>query len=233
MSHLKRHKMPPYWKISRKEKVYTVSPNPGAHPKSECIPLLIIVRDILKHAETGEEAKKIINRGNVLVDGIQRKDYAYPAGFMDIVSLKETGENFRIGMGPHGLELQPVPASEAGRKVCNVVKKYTGKGKLQYISLHDGRVVRLGKEASPYKQGDSVEIEIPGQKIISHIKLEKGADALIIRGKNMGTHGKIRDIRDRKFMTEKSTATIESEGREIETLKEYIMVTGRKKGEKK
>lgn len=229
MPHLKRHMMPKTWKISRKEKTYAVCPSPGPHPKKNSIPLLVIVRDILKHAETGDEAKAIIKRGLVSVDGIVRKGHRYPAGFMDSIAIKGTAEHFRIMLGPNGLLLHKIEASDANRKLCIIRKKYTMKGNVQCISLHDGRVLLLGKEKTEYKPGETIEIEIPNRNIIGRFKIEKGANAMIISGKNMGIHGKIKEVRDRKFMTEKSTVILESGGKEIETLKEYVMATGSRK----
>ncbi|HDJ66171.1 MAG TPA: 30S ribosomal protein S4e, partial [Nitrososphaeria archaeon] len=54
MGHLKRLAAPPHLKIHVKEKVFTVCPRPGPHPKFECIPLLLIVRDYLGYAERAE-----------------------------------------------------------------------------------------------------------------------------------------------------------------------------------
>lgn len=233
MAHLKRHMMPKTWKISRKGKIYTVAPSPGPHPKKNCIPLLIIVRDILKYAETGDEAKKIIKRGLISVDGIARKDHRYPAGFMDSISVKGTGEYFRVALGPKGLFLEKAEASDANKKLCIIRKRYTTKGKVQCIALHDGRVIRLGKDKTEYKPGETVAIELPSQRIIGHFKVEKGANAVILSGRNMGVHGKIKEVRDREFMTEKSTVILESDGKDIETLKEYAMAIGPRKGDKK
>ena len=61
--HLKRYKAPENWPIHPKEYKWTVKTNPGPHPLDGSIPLLIIVRDILKVADTAREAKIIINKG--------------------------------------------------------------------------------------------------------------------------------------------------------------------------
>jgi len=232
MAHLKRHMMPKTWKISRKAKTYAVAPSPGPHAKKGCIPLLVVVRDILKYAEIGNEAKRIIKEGAISVDGIVRRDHRYPAGFMDVIEVKPTKEHFRVMTGPKGLFLEKMGAAEAGRKLCIIRKKFTTKGKVECISLHDGRVIRLGKSRNEYKPGETVEIELPSQKIVGHFRIEKGADALITSGKNMGVRGKIKEIKDRKFMTEKSIVVLDADGKEIETLKDYIMVIGAKGGRK-
>jgi len=73
MSHLKRLAAPEFWPIPKKKYTWVFSPSPGPHKKEECIPLAIVVRDILKLAETGKEAKRIIKAGEVIVDGKVRR----------------------------------------------------------------------------------------------------------------------------------------------------------------
>ena len=242
MSHIKRHVIPGGWGISRKAKVYTVAPTPGPHKKSECIPLLIIVRDLLSYAHTGSEAKKIINRGIISVDGVVRKEYNYPAGFMDTISIGGTSEHFRLVLADNGLKLEKIDEASAGRKPCIIKSRHTTKGGIECITLHDGRVMQLGKGKSDYRPGDTVIVEFgrheakakgktPSRtcKIAGHFRVEKGAGVMIINGKNRGVRGKVKDVRDRKFMTEKSIVIVESEGREIETIKAYVMATGHEK----
>ncbi|MEM3193440.1 MAG: S4 domain-containing protein, partial [Candidatus Bathyarchaeia archaeon] len=67
--HLKREMTPTFWPIHRKKFVWALKPSPGPHPIERCIPLGVIVRDLLGLAETMREAKKIIAQGKILVDG--------------------------------------------------------------------------------------------------------------------------------------------------------------------
>ncbi|HDM89168.1 MAG TPA: 30S ribosomal protein S4e, partial [Candidatus Bathyarchaeota archaeon] len=105
--HLKREASPPFWPIHRKKFVWTVKPRPGPHPVSRCIPLLLIIRDILGFAETRKEAKKIISQGKILVDGRVRRDDRYPVGLMDVVSIPELKMNYRVLPFKKGLTLHP------------------------------------------------------------------------------------------------------------------------------
>ena len=70
--HLKRFKSPEHWPIHPKEDTWTVKPSAGPHAIEESLPLLIVVRDILKVADNAREAKIIINNGDILVDGRAR-----------------------------------------------------------------------------------------------------------------------------------------------------------------
>lgn len=53
--HLKRKPAPKTWPIHRKEQVWTIKPRPGPHPISRCLPLTLVVRDILGFAKTRKE----------------------------------------------------------------------------------------------------------------------------------------------------------------------------------
>ncbi|MEM1555119.1 MAG: S4 domain-containing protein, partial [Desulfurococcaceae archaeon] len=91
--HLKTFAAPAFWPIMRKKYKWVVKPSPGPHAISRCLPLLIIVRDILKYAETSREARKLISEGHFLVDGRVRRNYKYPVGVMDVISIKEYDEH--------------------------------------------------------------------------------------------------------------------------------------------
>ncbi len=222
MAHLKRYSMPEFWPLARKAETYVTTPMPGPHQKHNCIPLKVVVRDSLKLADNSGEVKKILNSGKVLVDGKARKGPHFPVGFMDVLEVPEIHMRLRVNIGRKGLALEKINEEEAGVKLCMITGKSSIRGGLQQISLHDGRNI-LSK--GPYNVGDSLMIGIPSQKILKHFSLKKGEPALIIAGRNMGVSGRIKDIKERKSMLEKSTITIETEkGREIETLKDYVMV---------
>jgi small subunit ribosomal protein S4e len=222
MAHLKRYSMPEFWPLARKAESYVTTPMPGPHPKFNCIPLKVIVRDSLKFAETSAEAKRILNAGKVLVDKKIRKEPGFPVGFMDVFEVPELRVRCRINIGKRGLVLEKINEEETGYKLCRIIGKVTVKGGAHQLNLHDGRnVIAKG----PYRVGDSLLIGIPDQKVLRHFSLRKGEPALIIAGRNMGTTGRIKEIKERKNMLEKSTITIETEkGKDIETLKDYVMV---------
>ena len=93
--HLKRYKAPKSWPIHPKENTWTVKPAPGTHSIKDSLSLLVIVRDILGVADNARESKRLINTGNLLVDGRAKKDYKFPVGFMDILSIPRIEENYR------------------------------------------------------------------------------------------------------------------------------------------
>lgn len=64
----------------------------------ECVPLTIILKETLKYALTGQEAKIILkDQGNqVLIDNKVRRYFKYPVGLMDVVYIPKTGDQLRV-----------------------------------------------------------------------------------------------------------------------------------------
>lgn len=223
---LKRMRAPSYWKIEKKNAKWVVSPRPGPHKKNECIPLQIILRDILKLAETRKEAKTIINKGEVLVDGMLKKDYAFPIGLMDSISIPKIKKYYRMLLSESGLELKEIPEEEKNKKICRINgKTLVKKGKLQ-LNLHDGRNVLVGKDS--YKTGDSVLIEVPSQKILEHLKLEKGSVGLITKGRNSGKIAMIKEVVIEES-GEPNRVICKLENKEVEVRKDHVFVVGKEK----
>ncbi|MEM5879383.1 MAG: 30S ribosomal protein S4e [Candidatus Aenigmatarchaeota archaeon] len=223
MAKLKRLLAPDFWKIPKKKMTWAVSPRPGPHKKFECIPLLVIVRDILGLAETGKEAKNIIKRGEVWVDGKPRKDPNYPTGLMDVVSIPKMNKHCRIIPYEKGLKLIEISEKEANSKILRISnKKMVKKAKVQ-LNFHDGKNLLVDKDV--YKTGDSVLIELPS-KIINHIKLEKGALGLILKGKNAGKLAKVIEIVLTRTQ-EPRKVICETDGKKLEVVFDYFFVVGK------
>jgi len=220
MAKLKRLAAPAFWKISRKVAKWAVSPRPGPHKKFEALPLQVVVRDILKLAETGKEARTIIKAGEILVDGKVRKDHAFPAGLFDAIVIPRIKKFYRVLPAARGLELREISDKESAVKICRIEnKRALAKGKLQ-LNLHDGRNVLVEKDV--YSTGDSLLISLPEQKILDHVKLERGNLVLISAGKNAGKSARIRDI-------VKNKALCEVKGKKLELSKGDVVVIGKEK----
>ncbi len=225
--HLKRYKAPKHWPIHPKENKWTVKPNAGPHAIEESLPLLLIVRDILKVADTSREAKRIINNGSILVDGRERKDYKYPVGFMDVVEIPKTDSVYRVLPDEKGrLILHPIPGENKDFKLCKITDKTTIKGGKTQLNLHDGRNYLDNEE---YKVGDVVVLKIPEQNVDNVIRFENGTIGLITGGKHIGEIGKIKEINiTRSSMP--NTVEMETEDKKtFLTLKDYVFVIGKDK----
>jgi len=224
MAHLKRYTMPKSWPVAVKEEKFIIRPSPGPHPLKRCMPLRLVLRDVLGLAETASEARQILNAGNVMVDKKVRKGQKFPVGLMDMIEINGMAKHFVVNVNEKGIIIEQAKAVDAGKKLCMITGKHTLKKGVQQLNLHDGRSILLGKEKNGYKVQDSVEISLPEQKIIKQFKFEKGSPAFIFSGKNMGAKGTIMKVVNRKSMTEKSTIIIKSGDKEIETLKDYVFV---------
>lgn len=241
-NHMKRLRVPAFWRVPKKHAKFATKPRPGAHKKLESIPLLVVVRDILEMADTMGDAKKIIKMGEVFVDGKYRKDHKYPAGLMDVVSVPKMKMDYRVVATNKGLELIKIPHGETKQKLVKIVNKRSikrigkgpaaGKKKQSHtfqLNLHDGRnMIVDSNQGKDYSAGDTLIVDLPSQKISNHIKLEKGALILIVKGKNIGLTGKVKDIMETK--TKEPTKVICDLGHDkLEVIKDYVFVVGKDK----
>ncbi len=232
--HLKRKPAPSFWPIHRKELVWTFRPKPGPHPTSSCIPLALIIRDLLGFAKTRKEAKAIISQEKILIDGKVQREELFPAGLMDVISVPEAGKAYRILPSEKGLTLHPIEKEEVGFKLCRIEgKTVVGGGHIQ-LNLHDGRnfLIRVEDPKKPeedvYRSMDTLKMSVPDQGIVEHIKFAEGASAIIIGGKNVGRHGKIVVVEGRAGQKRRNQlVTIEdASGKRFQTILDFVFVVG-------
>jgi len=218
MARLKRLVSPKFWKLKKKKSKWTIAVRPGAHKKFESIPMQILLRDILKVAETGKEAQQILQNKQVLVDGKIVKDHAFSVGLMDVVSIPLMKKNFRIVVAKNGLVPIEIPEKEAKLKLVKIRNKKTlAKGKIQ-LNLSGGRNILSNKKE--YSSGDSILIELPENKVVEHFKLDKGSTALVTKGANSGKIVKIEKIKEGEI-------TADFDGKETVVEKDYLFVVGK------
>ncbi len=231
--HLKRLAAPSQWYLPRKTYKWAVRPRPGPHSMKTSIPLIYIVRDYLGYAKTAREARKILNEGKVLVDGRVRKDYKFPVGIMDVVSIPETGEHYRVLPNRIGkLILHPISEEEAKIKPLRISNKRMVKGAKVQLNLHDGsnHLVTMD-EKDKYRTAYTVLMKVPEREVVEVIPFEVGAYVFVTQGKNVARKGKIVEVRQFP-MGWPDVVTIEDENGELfDTLKEYAFVIGKEKPE--
>lgn len=225
--HLKRFKAPKHWPIHPKENKWTTKPNAGPHAIEESLPLILIVRDILGVADNAREAKRIINNGEILVDGRVRKDYKFPVGFMDVIEIPKTESVYRVLPDEKGrLILYPIATENKDFKLCKITNKTIIKGGKTQLNLHDGRNCLVDEE---YKAGGVVILKVPEQEVSDLIKFEEGTIGLITGGKHIGEIGKIKEINITKSSMP-NTVEMETEDKKtFLTLKDYVFVIGKDK----
>jgi len=228
--HLKRLAAPANWQLPRKVKTFTVRPSPGPHSMDKSLPLLLVVRDVLKYADNAREAKKIIQTGKILIDGLKRKEYKHPAGLMDVLSIPEMDENYLVLFDESG-RISLKKTDKADAKLCKIVNKTVIKGGHIQLNLHDGRnqIVKVSDAAKAeedvYKTGDSVLISIPEQSIAGHVAFGEGKLAYITGGKHVGEFAKIVEVENRALYSD--IVTLENkDGEKFKTVKPYVFIVG-------
>lgn len=231
--HQKRIAAPRNWVIPRKKYTFTAHASPGPHGKEHCLPLKIILRDILRVAENAREARLILNKRLVKIDGRVVTDPNFPVGLMDIIEIDRINKYYQmLPHQQHVLMPYEISAPDKLTKFCQIKGKTTVKGDILQLNLHDGRNILLPKEEGIEKRHrvkDVIEISLPGQEIVSHLPFKEGMYAIITQGKNVGTHGMLREF-EWRYGPRASTVTLEAaDGSMVQTTPEYIFIIGEKK----
>jgi small subunit ribosomal protein S4e len=219
--HQKRITVPVSWPITKKTHAWVAKTSPGPHSAENSIPLLVVVRDMLKLVDNAREAKRILYEGKLLVDGKVQKDYKLPIGIFDVIAVPMINQQYRMLKDEKGMFY--LSALEAGnvRKLARIENKTFLKGKKQQLNLSDGSN-KLAE--GDYKVGDSLVLSLPNKDIEDRIGFEIGNLAMVVGGKHSGQTGKIKEI-----ITVKSSQhnrIIISGDEEFETIKDYVYMIG-------
>lgn len=162
-----------------------MKPSPGPHAIDESIPVGLVLRDMLKYADTAREARAILGSRGVLVDGRVVRNPKLGIGVMDVLSLAATKEQYRMLVDTMGrLRLVPIDAEQAQWKLCRIEGKSSQKGGKTQVNLHDGRNLLLAK--NEYATGTTLKISVPKQAVMGTFPMEPGATVLLIGGQHVG-----------------------------------------------
>lgn len=188
--HLKRLYAPKQWMLDKLSGVFAPKPNAGPHKSRESLPTVIFLRNRLKYALTYTEAKKICKQRLIKIDGKVRTDFLYPAGFMDVITIEKTGEQFRLIYDVKGrFAVHRITPEEAKYKLCKVKKLLVAPKGVPMLVTHDGRTIRY---PDPHvKVNDTIRINLETQKIEDYIKFDSGNLVMITGGHNLGRVGVI------------------------------------------
>ena len=223
--HQKRLSAPTSWPITRKTHEWVTKPSSGPHSKEKCVPLLIILRDMLKLGDNAREIRHILSGGQILVDGVIRKDHRFPIGIFDIVSIPARKRHYRVLLDPKGRFILH-PTKDSDLKLCKIDNKTTIKGGAVQLNLNDGSNIIASDE---YKPGDSVVLKLPQREIAKHLERKPGNLAMVIGGKHSGEIGSIKEVKEVRS-SQPNMVTIKGET-EFEVIEDYVFVIGTKKPE--
>ncbi|MEM4245926.1 MAG: 30S ribosomal protein S4e [Candidatus Bathyarchaeia archaeon] len=231
--HLKRLPAPKHWPIHVKEHVWAVKPRPGPHAAASSIPLAVAVRDILRYAKSQKEAKIILSEGKIRVDGVPRRDGKYPMGVMDVVEVPDAHSVYRVLPVPkRGLSLLPAPPEEKALKLCRIEKKTTVKDGRPQLNLHDGRNITIDvKDArrpaeDTYRTLDTLLVSVPENKVVGHFRFAPGAPVIVVKGRNMGRQGKVKEIVPGTPSRPILVTVEDPQGGVFQTRGDYVFVVG-------
>lgn len=202
--HMKRLNAPKHWMLDKLGGTWAPRPSTGPHKLRECLPLSLVLRNRLRYALTRREVLQIVMRRSVQVDGQVRTDINYPAGFMDVISMPKTSEQFRLLYDVKGrFVLHRITPEEASYKLLRVLRVDKAKkatigsnpfhngqaGAIPYCVTHDGRTIRFADPT--LKANDSIKFDIKTGRPAGILRFDVGQLAMITRGANVGRVGSV------------------------------------------
>jgi small subunit ribosomal protein S4e len=219
---VKRQLAPVFWDIHRKQGRFIVRTHPGTHAKKYAYSIGVILRDVLKVTKNMHEAKKIVNAGKVKIDNIIRYNVNFAVGLMDTIELVSSQQKVYRLVPSKSLLLSPIEISDDEKtlKLLKIKNKSIIKGnKIQY-GFHDGKTVI---SEAIYSVGDTCLVKVPELEIIETLKLQSDCLAILTRGDNAGSIGKIQEIKEGTFSLPKRVI-INVDSRLLEIPIDMIMV---------
>ena len=216
--HLKRINAPKTWKIQRRGIKFITKSNPGGMEKDLTVPISNILKYNLKVATNTRDVKHLVTNGDVLVNHKKISDYRYPVCLSDILTL--ANENYRMIIDTDGvLKIVPISKEDSKLKILKIIGKSYVKGKTQ-LNMMNGMNILLEKHH--YKVNDSLLISVPENIVKEHLSFEKGALALLYKGKHIGKIGTLQEITN-------NSVVLKTGKDSYETKKAYVIIVGKDK----
>lgn len=184
MPYLKRQMIPKNWPIKRKGSAYVVRPN---FNMNKGIPILIILRDILKVAQNRKEVKKAIHSKHILLNNKTVIDEKNSALLFDTITIIPLKKYYRIELSEKGkIQITEIKEDEAGKKIAKIVNKKILKGKKTQLNLSDGRNFISNLKCHI---NDSVLINLEKRGIEKCLPLKEKEKVIVFAGKHSGEKG--------------------------------------------
>lgn len=210
-NHLKRHAAPKNWPISRKGTTFVLKSN------SKGMPVLVLLRDLMKIARTRSEVKQAIHKKHIFISEKPVHSEKKSLELFDTLTVVPSNKSYKLVLSPKGkYDLEEVKSSETKSKISKVIGKKILKNKKTQVNLSDGRNYLSDLKCAI---GDSVIVDLEKKKISKILPVKEKSDILVTGGKHAGTKGKIMKIVEGTKMVE-----IESEDKKFRALIKQIMV---------
>ncbi|KAL0625778.1 40S ribosomal protein S4 [Plecturocebus cupreus] len=189
--HLKQLAAPKHWMLDKLADVFAPYPSTGPRKLRECLSLIIFLRNRLKYALTGDEVKICIQQF-IKINGKVRTEITYPAGFVDVISIDKTGENFHPIYDTKGhFAVHPITPEKAKYKLYKVRKIFVGTQGIPHLVTHDALTIRYPDPL--IKVNDIIQIDLETSKITDFVKLDTGNLCMVTGGANLGRTDVITD----------------------------------------
>lgn len=219
--HLKRLVAPSSWPIARKSSTFIARPSPGPKSFARGMPIVVVLREVLGVVKTTKEAKYLLQKGEVLINGQKRKDSTFPVGVFDVLSIPSSKVNVRGTLAKNG-KIRFVNEKEGGLIVRKVINKTCVHGKFQ-INCEDG--FNLLSDKNQYNVGDALVFDAGSNVVKTHWPLQVGSPIFLVGGSHVGEQGELSSMLGSRitFKTQDSQT--------FETSRSFAMVIGKDKPE--
>jgi small subunit ribosomal protein S4e len=222
-NHMKRIRSPRTWNILRKTSKFVSRPNPG-RSFDMAISLNTILKEFIGKTKTTKESKFLIKNKEVLVNSVARNDEKFPVGFLDVVSFPKEKEHYRLLINnKNKLVVNKIDQKEANLKLSKVSNiTQLSKDKTQ-INCTDGRNILVKPSDKNLKEtsiNDSLLIDMEKNQIVEVIKLQKGSQVFLYKGRHVGSLVKVEHIEGNHIF-------FKEEDQEFETRKLYALSVGK------
>ncbi|MCH8519689.1 MAG: hypothetical protein LAT82_02945 [Nanoarchaeota archaeon] len=186
--HLKRHSMPTAWPTFRKTETFVTRPKPGSMKRKYVVPVSVFLRDVLKVVYTTKEAKYVVHKEYVLINGKIAQDIKSPIGLLDVVEITKLGKKYSFVFDTKG-RIKVIEVQDS-----NVYTKVTGKtlikgGQVQINTLNGFNVLVDSKEAKKIDTDSTIIVDTKTKKISSTLPLAQKAQVYVMDGKYKGQFG--------------------------------------------
>ena len=195
--HLKRQKVPRSWPIPRKGTTYIVKPN---FEFQKGIPILIVLRDILKVAQNRKEVKRALHLKQILVNSKIARNEKNSVLLFDTITIIPSKKNYRLELSDKGkFKLGEITEKDSLNKIAKITNKKTLKKKKTQLNLSDGKNILSDSKCQVH---DSVILDLKNKKIVKILPLKEKTNAIVFAGKHSGEKGIINKIKLEEKMAE-------------------------------
>lgn len=191
--HLKRHSMPTSWPTHRKTHTFVTRPKPGSMKRKYVVPVVVFLRDVLKLIHTTKEAKFVVSKELVKINGKVVRDSKAPIGMFDIVEIAKVDKKCIFIFDTNGrVKVLDVKDNNLFTKV--VGKTLLKGGNVQINTLNGFNIIVTPKEAAKIATNSTVVIDINTKKVSSNLPLEVNSEIYIVDGKYKGSFGIVKEF---------------------------------------